>query len=224
MICALFNRSDFKPALAAMLMLGASPVLAQTPEEPSTRAGLMQTGSRNVGPRVRDATAVGHRTGSVLVRQPVRVGEAVWRMEGHPSRRRRLPRRRRHQVRHRLRQGADVGRSRSDSSPTASISRHAAAYSTTGLRACERRRERTQPRRLARSTLACPASTTSSRRKTFSASGMDSLESNRTNYLLDAIETGGAVRWKPSRLDFGGGVAYFSPRVGQRNRQSISVD
>ena len=45
--------------------------------------------------------------------------------------------------------------------------------------------------------------------------GMDSLESNRTNYLLDAIESGVAVRWKPSRLEFGGGVAYFSPRLGR---------
>ena len=45
--------------------------------------------------------------------------------------------------------------------------------------------------------------------------GMDSLESNRTNYLLDAIESGVAVRWKPSRLQLGGGVAYFSPRVGR---------
>ena len=32
--------------------------------------------------------------------------------------------------------------------------------------------------------------------------GMDSLESNRTNYLLDAIESGGAVRWKPSQAGF----------------------
>ena len=39
--------------------------------------------------------------------------------------------------------------------------------------------------------------------------GMDSLESNRTNYLLDAVESGVAVRWKPSRLQLGGGVAYF---------------
>jgi hypothetical protein len=45
--------------------------------------------------------------------------------------------------------------------------------------------------------------------------GMDSLESNRTNYLIDAIESGVAVGWKPSRFQFGGGVAYFSPRVGR---------
>ena len=45
--------------------------------------------------------------------------------------------------------------------------------------------------------------------------GMDSLESNRTNYLLDAREAGVTVRWKPSRLQFGGGVAYFRPQVGR---------
>ena len=44
--------------------------------------------------------------------------------------------------------------------------------------------------------------------------GMDSLESARTNYLLDAIETGGAVRWRPSRLEFGAGASYLSPRIG----------
>ena len=45
--------------------------------------------------------------------------------------------------------------------------------------------------------------------------GMDSLESNRTNYRLEAYESGVTVRWKPSRLQFGGGVAYFSPRIGR---------
>jgi hypothetical protein len=44
--------------------------------------------------------------------------------------------------------------------------------------------------------------------------GMGSLEANRTNYLLDAIETGGAVHWRPYKLDFGGGASYVSPRVG----------
>lgn len=44
--------------------------------------------------------------------------------------------------------------------------------------------------------------------------GMDSLESNRTNYLLDVVETGGAVHWRPYTLDFGGGASYLSPRVG----------
>ena len=43
------HRSVLRPVLAAMLALVASPVLAQTPEEPSTRASLMETGAGNVG-------------------------------------------------------------------------------------------------------------------------------------------------------------------------------
>ena len=143
------QRSLFRSALAALLMLGASPVLAQTPEEPSTRASLMETGAGNVGHAVRDATAVGHRTGSVLVRQPVPVREAVRRMEGHPSRRRRLPGRRRSQVRHRLRQGTDVGRSGS-TPPQPRRSHSARSVQHQGLRASQCRRERTQSRWFAR--------------------------------------------------------------------------
>jgi hypothetical protein len=45
--------------------------------------------------------------------------------------------------------------------------------------------------------------------------GMDSLESNRTNYLLDMIETGGAVHWRPYKLDFGAGASYLNPRLGR---------
>jgi Omp85 superfamily domain len=44
--------------------------------------------------------------------------------------------------------------------------------------------------------------------------GMGSLESDRTNYLLDVIETGGAVHWRPYKLDFAAGGSYVSPRVG----------
>jgi hypothetical protein len=44
---------------------------------------------------------------------------------------------------------------------------------------------------------------------------MDSLENNRTNYLLDVVETGASVHSKPSKLDFGAGASYLSPRVGQ---------
>src|SRR5262245_8434952 len=45
--------------------------------------------------------------------------------------------------------------------------------------------------------------------------GIDSLEANRTNFLLDATETGGAVHWRPYKLDFVAGASYLSPRVGQ---------
>jgi hypothetical protein len=36
------HHSISTPALAALLMLGTAPVLAQTPDEPSSRAGLME--------------------------------------------------------------------------------------------------------------------------------------------------------------------------------------
>jgi hypothetical protein len=36
------HRSVFRPVLAAVLALVASPVLAQAPEEPSTRAGVIE--------------------------------------------------------------------------------------------------------------------------------------------------------------------------------------
>ena len=164
------HRSVLRSVLAAMLALVASPVLAQAPEEPSTRASLMETARETLATRVRAATAVGHRTGSVLVRQPVPVREAVRRMERHPSRRRRLPGRRRSQVRHRLRQGTDVGRS--GSTPPQPRRPHGTrSVQHQGLRPSQCRRERTQSRWFARSTSACPASTTSSRRRTSSALG-----------------------------------------------------
>jgi hypothetical protein len=45
--------------------------------------------------------------------------------------------------------------------------------------------------------------------------GRDSEQSDRTNYLLDAFETGGRVHWRPSILDLGGGVSYLRPRIGR---------
>jgi hypothetical protein len=45
--------------------------------------------------------------------------------------------------------------------------------------------------------------------------GRDSAESARTSYLLDAIEAGGAVHWRPSMLDFGAGASWLSPRIGR---------
>ena len=46
--------------------------------------------------------------------------------------------------------------------------------------------------------------------------GQDSAEGARTNYLLDNIEAGVAVRWRPVRmLDLGTGVSYLAPRIGE---------
>ena len=44
--------------------------------------------------------------------------------------------------------------------------------------------------------------------------GIDSVDSERTNYLLDVVESGGAVHWRPFKLDFGAAVSYLAPRVG----------
>ena len=44
--------------------------------------------------------------------------------------------------------------------------------------------------------------------------GIDSLKSDRTNYLLDATESGGSVRWRPFFLDLSAGGSYISPRIG----------
>jgi len=44
--------------------------------------------------------------------------------------------------------------------------------------------------------------------------GRDSVKTDRTNYLLDAVEAGGAVHWRPTLLEFGAAASYFSPRIG----------
>ena len=45
--------------------------------------------------------------------------------------------------------------------------------------------------------------------------GIASSEENRTNYLLDSTEAGASARWRPRFLDFGGGVWFLNPRIGQ---------
>jgi hypothetical protein len=45
--------------------------------------------------------------------------------------------------------------------------------------------------------------------------GRDSLEADRTNYLLDNVEGGASVRWRPAkRWEVGAGASYLSPRIG----------
>ena len=45
--------------------------------------------------------------------------------------------------------------------------------------------------------------------------GPDSLEANRTDYLLDSVDTGVAVRWRPALLDLSAGMSYLNPRIGR---------
>jgi hypothetical protein len=45
--------------------------------------------------------------------------------------------------------------------------------------------------------------------------GQDSLEDNRTSYLLRSTEGSAALQWKPGRLiDLGGGLSYLRPEIG----------
>jgi hypothetical protein len=45
--------------------------------------------------------------------------------------------------------------------------------------------------------------------------GQDSLEENRTNYLLKSSEASADVQWRPGKLfDIGGGFAYLTPTIG----------
>jgi hypothetical protein len=45
--------------------------------------------------------------------------------------------------------------------------------------------------------------------------GMTSTESAESNYLLDVVDAGVAVKWQASWLRLGGGLSYFAPRVGR---------
>ena len=45
--------------------------------------------------------------------------------------------------------------------------------------------------------------------------GQNSLEENRTNYLLRSSEASAEVQWRPARLlDIGGGLSYMTPQIG----------
>ena len=44
--------------------------------------------------------------------------------------------------------------------------------------------------------------------------GIDSSEDARSNYLLKAIEAGGAVHWRPSKFAFSAGAAFWRPETG----------
>ena len=45
--------------------------------------------------------------------------------------------------------------------------------------------------------------------------GQNSLEQNRTNYLLRSTEASAELQWKPARLfEIGGGVSYLTPTIG----------
>ena len=56
--------------------------------------------------------------------------------------------------------------------------------------------------------------------------GTDSSEDTRSNYLLKAIEAGGAVHWRPSKFAFSAGAAFWRPgnSIGQKTPVYPSVE
>ena len=209
------HRSVLRPVVAAMLALVASPVLAQTPEEPSTRAGLMEQArdtlaTQSVTPQRSAierglswydnqylfAKLFGGWNGVHLAGGDFPAGAG-------------------------LKFGIGYDKALTSADPDPLLPNRVdltarGAYSTRGY---ARVSAGVKARNLGGSRVDVGVSGQYFEfpQEDFFGLGMDSLESNRTNYLLDAMETGVTVRWKPSRLEFGGGVAYFSPRVGPRN-------
>jgi hypothetical protein len=206
------QRSIFRSALAGMLMLAAAPVLAQSSEEPTTRAGLMQTAretlaTQSVKPQ-RSAMERGlswYDNQHVLDKifggwKGIRFGGGDFPAGAG------------------MKFGVAFDKPLTKADPDSSTANKVAlvargAYSTRGY---------------ARVSAAVDTLNLGGRaidinafgqyyefpQEDYFGVGMDSLESNRTNYLIDASEAGGTVHWRPYKLDFGGGASYLSPRVG----------
>jgi outer membrane protein assembly factor BamA len=207
------HRSVVRPVLAAVLALVASPVLAQAPEEPSTRAGVIEkardtlatesvTPQRSVIQRGLSwydnqylfAKLLGGWKGIHLAGGDFPAGAGL-----------------------KLGIGYDKALTFTDSDPLTSNRVDLTARGAYSARGYARLSAGVNARNLGGSRVDVGVSGQYYEfpQEDFFGLGMDSLESNRTNYLLDAIETGVAVRWKPSRLELGGGVAFFRPRLGR---------
>ena len=53
--------------------------------------------------------------------------------------------------------------------------------------------------------------------------GRGSLKANRTDYLLDSVETSATVRWRPlTVVDLGAGTSYLNPRIGRGTDRRFS--
>ena len=207
------NRYVFGPALAAVLALGASSALAQTTEEPSTRAGLMQTARETmarepVKPR-RSAIEKGLHwyDNQYLLALPSRGWNGIHLAGGGFPAGAGL----------KFGIGYDKALGSSDPDPLTANRLDLttrAAYSTRGY---ARVGGGVNARNLggSRVDLGVSGQFYEFPQEDFFGLGMDSLEGNRTNYLLDALEGGVTVRWNPAQFQFGGGVSYFGPRIGK---------
>ena len=207
------HRYVFRPALAALLMLGASSVLAQTPEEPSTRASLMQTAREALARESARPRRSAIERGLYWYDNQYVLAKLFGGWKGIHLAGGDFP------AGAGLKFGIGYDKALTSSDPDPLIPNRLdltarGAYSTMGY---ARVSAGVNARNLggSRVDLGVSGQYYEFPQEDFFGLGMDSLESNRTNYLLDAIESGAAIRWKPSRLEVGGGVAYFSPRVGR---------
>jgi Omp85 superfamily domain len=207
------HRYVFRPALSALLIVGASSALAQTPEEPSTRASLMQTAREALaGESARPRRSAIER-GLYWYDNQYVLAKLFGGWKGIHLAGGDFP------AGAGLKFGIGYDKALTSSDPDPLIPNRLdltarGAYSTMGY---ARVSAGVNARNLggSRVDLGVSGQYYEFPQEDFFGLGMDSLESNRTNYLLDAIEIGAAIRWKPSRLEVGGGVAYFSPGVGR---------
>ena len=215
--------SIFKTALAAIFMLSAAPVLAQTPDEPASRASVLDKAresraTESAEPQ-RSAVARGLSWYDNQYRFAKRFGG--WkgiRLAGGD-----FP------AGAGLKFGVGYDKALTSADPDPLLTNRVdltalGAYSTRGY---ARLSAGVNARNLggSRIDLAVSGQYYEFPQEEFFGLGMDSLESNRTNYLLDGIESGVGVRWKPSRFEFGGDVAYFRPRLGRgTDNRFLSTD
>ena len=207
------HRSVFRPVLTALLALVASPVLAQTPEEPSTRTGLMEKARETLATQsVTPQRSVIERGLSWYDNQYL-FAKLLGGWKGIHLAGGDFP------AGAGLKFGVGYDKALTSADPDPLIPNRVdltarGAYNTRGY---ARLSAGVDARNLggSRVDVGMSGQYYEFPQEDFFGLGMDSLESNRTNYLLDASESGVAVRWKPSRFQFGGGVAYFSPRVGR---------
>jgi Omp85 superfamily domain len=199
------------PALAALLALVASPVLAQTPDGATTRTSLMEQvrdalASQSAPPRRSTVERGLYWYDNQYVLAKVFGGWKGFHLAGgdFPA-----------GAGLKLGVGYDKALTRPDGRVAGPVELTArGAYSTNGY---ARLSGGVTARNLADSRLDVGAygQYYDFPQEDFFGTGMDSLEANRTNYRLEAYEGGVMVRWKPSHVHLGAGVAYYQPRIGR---------
>jgi Omp85 superfamily domain len=217
------HRSVFSAALASLVALVASPVLAQTPEEPPTRAGLMEKARETLAtesaPPQRSSIERGLSwyDNQYLFAKLLDGWKGIHLAGGDFPAGAGL----------KVGIGYDKALRSADNDPLIPNRIDLTARGAYSTRGYARFGAGLNARNLGGSRVDVGVSGQYYEfpQEDFFGLGMESLESNETNFLLDAVETGVTVRWKPSKFEFGGGLAYFSPRVGRgTDSRSPSTD